>query len=117
MLPRLEIVVPAGAKPDEEAKLVVLFLHALLSEAKPEQFVEVSNGMVISGNAKLRELLTMVFRAKRFDEFIGQLKCLLHVSDGALGVVRCVYGGQAANFRITEQKSMPRMQWKIDRVS
>lgn len=111
----MEILLPEGNRHNEVPKLVALLLDCLSSSNASEQLVEISNGMVLSGNPKVREFLTMVLRAKRFDEFLEQLRASFFTCDVGLGELRCVRDGVSIVFRFAEVRTMPNLKWKVNR--
>lgn len=100
-------------------KLAAAFIEKLTSCAEQVQYIEVSGGMVVSGNKQVSDFLTMVLRAKKFGQFIEELRQLLFPSAeaGSLGILRCIRSGKNENFQIAELKSSPNIMWKIFRVT
>ena len=109
----VEILVPEGSSAPSDGKLVAMFLDCLLATSQGDQLLEISGGMLTSGNPKLRNVFNMVLRAKRLDQFIQQLTPLLFASPGSKGILRCVVAGQHRSFEIFEQRALPNLKWRI----
>ncbi len=94
-----------------------MFLDCISNSDAKEQLLEISGGMVLSGNAKLRDRFTMVLRAKQFEKFLEQLADAYFPSAGGGREVRCIRDGRTMGFQIIEVSKSPNVKWKVVRVT
>ena len=103
----------------EDPKYAGLLLDRLSLSARSEVLIELSSGMVLCGEKPIAELLTMLLRAKKFDQLLKELDQLLFapVELGSKGILSCERNGQAQRFSVTQLKPMPGLKLRIRRVT
>ncbi|UNP27979.1 hypothetical protein [Lysobacter gummosus] len=103
----------------EEFRYLLMLLDALLENPSGVYRIEATAGMVISNNARLRELLTMLTRAKRLDALFDELADALFpgTEKGQLGILAFTIGGARYAFRFTEEYGPPNFRWRIEPIT
>lgn len=115
-MPSIEILVPTADHSKQDPKLAAVLIDCLCASESIEQNIEISGGMVLSGNSRVRDVLTMVLRSKRFDELLEDLRRVFFASESGLGILRCTRNGVEIAFEIFEVRPQPKMLWKVRRV-
>jgi len=115
-MPPLEILLPESKRSGTDPKYAAMLIDCLSSSDAPEQLLEVSGVMILSGNQRLRDVMTMVLRAKRFELFLKELESALFPSASGMGELRCIREGSPLAYQITQLKPLPNLKWKITRA-
>lgn len=103
----------------ERLNLVCLLFAALIARPNHVQSAEATNGMVVSGNPKLAEFLTMLLRAKKFPALLDQLQYAMFadVERGSAGVLAASVDGVDYSFRLHQKVAPPQFKWNFEPIN
>jgi hypothetical protein len=112
----LEILLPEAGRSANPPRLAGGLIDCLSSFDADEQLLEISGGTALSGNARLREFVSTVVKARLLEQLLSEVQSALFASAGVMGELRCVRDGAEHAYVVTEVSSPPKLKWKFRRA-
>jgi len=112
----LEILLPGDGHSEEPPRLAGAFIDCLSSSAADEHLLEIAGGTAISGNARLREFVSTVVKARLLDQLLAEIGSALFPSAGGKGELRCVRDGTEYAYVLTEMGDATKLKWSFQRA-